>query len=55
MANKIKKQIGQNAEMTVNDFEYTPFSQEGGLLKARELFGENLQPIIDELNGYLIA
>ena len=53
--NKIKEQIAQNAEMTVDDFEYTPFNQEGGLLKARELFGKDLQPIIDELNGYLIA
>ncbi|MFK5915537.1 MAG: type I restriction-modification enzyme R subunit C-terminal domain-containing protein, partial [Woeseiaceae bacterium] len=53
--NKIKDQIAQNAEMTVDDFEYTPFTQEGGLLKARELFGKDLQPIIDELNGYLIA
>ena len=53
--NKIKDQIAQNAEMTVDDFEYTPFNQEGGLLKARELFGDDLQPIIQELNGYLIA
>ena len=53
--NKVKDQIAQNAEMSVDDFEYTPFNQEGGLLKARELFGKDLQPIIDELNGYLIA
>ena len=53
--NKIKDQIAQNAEMTVDDFEYTPFNQEGGLLKARELFGKNLDNIIQELNGYLIA
>ena len=62
--NRIKDQIAQNAEMTMDDFEYTPFNQEGlpaplrqagGLLKARELFGKDLQPIIDELNGYLIA
>jgi len=53
--NKIKDQIAQNAEMSVDDFEYTPFNQDGGLLKARELFGKDLQPIIDELNGYLIA
>ena len=53
--NKIKDQIAQNAEMTVDDFEYTPFNQEGGLLKARELFGKDLQPIINELNGFLIA
>ena len=53
--NKIKDQIAQNAEMTVDDFEYTPFNQEGGLLKARELFGKDLNNIIQELNGYLIA
>lgn len=53
--NKIKDQIAQNAEMTVEDFNYVPFNQEGGLLKARELFGEDLDELIQELNGYLIA
>ena len=53
--NKIKDQIAQNAEMTVEDFNYIPFNQEGGLLKARELFGKDLEPLINELNGYLIA
>ena len=53
--NKIKDQIAQNAEMTVEDFNYIPFNQEGGLLKARELFGKELEPLINELNGYLIA
>jgi type I restriction enzyme, R subunit len=53
--NKIKDQIAQNAEMTVEDFNYIPFNQEGGLLKARELFGKELEPLITELNGYLIA
>jgi len=52
---RIKDQIGQNVEMTVEDFEFTPFNQNGGLLKARELFGENLQNLISDLNGYLIA
>ncbi|MDF1528183.1 MAG: type I restriction-modification enzyme R subunit C-terminal domain-containing protein [Sedimenticola sp.] len=53
--NKIKDQIAQNAEMTVEDFNYIPFNQEGGLLKARELFGKELEPLISELNGFLIA
>ncbi len=53
--NKIKDQIAQNAEMTEEDFNYIPFNQEGGLLKARELFGKELEPLISELNGYLIA
>ncbi|MES9925715.1 MAG: DEAD/DEAH box helicase family protein [Candidatus Thiodiazotropha endolucinida] len=53
--NKIKDQIAQNAEMTVDDFNFIPFNQEGGLLKARELFGKDLDKLIQELNGYLIA
>ena len=53
--NKIKDQIAQNAEMTEDDFNYIPFNQEGGLLKARELFGKDLDSLIQELNGYLIA
>jgi len=53
--NKIKDQIAQNAEMTVDDFNYIPFNQEGGLLKARDLFGKDLDKLIQELNGYLIA
>ena len=48
-------QIAQNAEMTVDDFNYIPFNQEGGLLKARELFGKDLDKLIQELNGCLIA
>jgi len=51
----IKEQIAQSAEMTSDDFEYMPFIQAGGLLKAKELFGEELDEIIQELNGYLIA
>lgn len=53
--NKIKDQIAQNAEMTLEDFEYTPFNQDGGLIKARQLFGKELNTLIQELNGYLIA
>ncbi|MES9859601.1 MAG: type I restriction-modification enzyme R subunit C-terminal domain-containing protein [Candidatus Thiodiazotropha sp. 4PDIVS1] len=53
--NKIKDQIAQNAEMTVDDFNFIPFNQEGGLLKARELFGKDLDNLLQELNGYLIA
>jgi hypothetical protein len=32
-----------------------PFNQKGGLLKARELFGNDLGNLTQELNGYLIA
>lgn len=52
---KIKTQIAHNAEITEDDFEYTPFKKDGGILKARQLFGQELKPLIAELNGYLVA
>jgi type I restriction enzyme R subunit len=52
---KIKQQIAQNAEMTIEDFDYTPFNQDGGLIKARHLFGKELDTILQEMNGFLIA
>jgi len=37
------------------DFEYAPFAQEGGIGKGWQLFGEDLQRLLDELNGALVA
>ena len=51
----IKEQIAQNAEMMIEDFDYAPFTQEGGVLKAKQLFGDKLNNVVNELNGYLIA
>ncbi len=53
--NKIKDQTAQSAEMTMDDFDYTPFIQDGGLLKAKELFGKDLEPLIEKLNCELVA
>jgi len=53
---RIKDQIANNAEFEMDDFEMIPAcKEEGGLLKARALFGEELPVIVQELNGYLIA
>jgi type I restriction enzyme R subunit len=51
----IKEQIAQNAEMMIEDFDYAPFTQQGGVLKAKQLFGDKLDNVVNELNGYLIA
>jgi type I restriction enzyme R subunit len=37
------------------DFDYSPFSQQGGLGRAAQLFGEELQKLLDELNEVLTA
>jgi len=37
------------------DFDYAPFAQEGWLGKVHQLFGEELNVIIEELNEALAA
>lgn len=49
----IKDQIGSSLEVDVEDFEYTPFNQHGGLGRAAQLFGDRLPDLLDELNEAL--
>jgi type I restriction enzyme, R subunit len=47
--------ISANLGIDPSDFDYAPFAQEGGLGKVHQLFGTDLNKIIDELNGTLAA
>ena len=51
----IRDHVAANLAVEPDDFEYAPFAQEGGLGKVHQLFGENLNQIIEELNGALAA
>ncbi|MBW1894555.1 MAG: DEAD/DEAH box helicase family protein [Deltaproteobacteria bacterium] len=51
----IKDHIAGNLSIETDDFEYAPFSQEGGLGKVYQLFGDELNDILDELNEALAA
>ncbi|MEE4381452.1 MAG: type I restriction-modification enzyme R subunit C-terminal domain-containing protein [Pseudomonadales bacterium] len=51
----IRDHIAANLGIETEDFEYAPFSQEGGLGKVYQLFGDNLQTMIDQLNEKLAA
>jgi type I restriction enzyme R subunit len=51
----IKNHIAGNLSIETDDFEYAPFSQEGGLGKVYQLFGEELNIILDDLNERLVA
>ncbi len=51
----MKDHIAGNLSIDPDDFEYAPFSQEGGLGKVFRLFGTELNSILDELNGALSA
>ncbi|MBS0172176.1 MAG: hypothetical protein JSR62_17665 [Nitrospira sp.] len=45
----------ENRNIEKNDFELAPFNQEGGLGKVHQVFGSELNKIIEELNGALAA
>lgn len=49
----IKSHISTSLGIDENDFDYTPFQERGGLLRARQVFGDELDVIMDELNGAL--
>jgi type I restriction enzyme, R subunit len=51
----IRDHIAANLGIDPADFDYAPFAQEGGLGKVHQLFGSDLNKIIDDLNGILAA
>jgi type I restriction enzyme R subunit len=51
----IRDHIAANLSIEPDDFEYAPFSQQGGLGKVHQLFGDKLNAIIEELNETLAA
>jgi type I restriction enzyme R subunit len=51
----IRDHIVANLSIEKDDFNYVPFAQEGGIGKAYQLFGEQLWPLLDEINEALAA
>ena len=51
----IRDHIAGSVSMEMGDFQYAPFNQQGGLGKAYELFGEELEGLLEELNLELVA
>lgn len=51
----IRDHIAGSVSMELSDFQYAPFSQQGGLGKAHQLFGEQLPEIVEELNAELVG
>ena len=47
--------VAANLVIEADDFEYAPFAQEGGLGKVHQLFGSELNALIEQLNGALAA
>ncbi len=53
--NMMKKHISTSAALDKKDFQLEPFNQRGGLYKAHELFGEDIDDLINNLNEALVA
>jgi type I restriction enzyme, R subunit len=50
----MREHVAASVEITREDLDSVPFSQQGGLGKAWQLFGDRLQPLMDELNEVLV-
>ena len=51
----MRDHVAESVAIDQDDFEATPFVQQGGLGKAYQLFGPELAGLMDELNGELTA
>jgi type I restriction enzyme R subunit len=49
----IRDHVAANLGVAPDDFEYALFMLEGGLGKVHQLFGTELNRLIEELNGIL--
>ena len=51
----IKDHIATSLTIEMEDFEYAPFYERGGAVKAYRVFGDKLNEILEELNEVLVA
>jgi type I restriction enzyme, R subunit len=51
----IRDHIATSLAIEPDDFDYVPFVQRGGLGKARQVFSDQLHPLLNELNEVLAA
>ncbi|RZN40960.1 MAG: hypothetical protein EF813_03045 [Methanosarcinales archaeon] len=51
----VKDHIASAISISMKDFENAPFNQEGGAIKAHQLFGDGLDDILKEFNEVLVA
>lgn len=51
----IRDHIATSLEIEVEDFDYAPFAEQGGLGRASQVFGKDLGTVLRELNEVLAA
>ena len=51
----IKDHIATSLAIQIDDFDYAPFHERGGRMKVFNVFGEELDSILKEINEVLVA
>ena len=51
----IQEYIATSLDFQITDFEYTPFAQRGGVAKAYQLFGDDLDDMLTDLTQKLVS
>lgn len=51
----MRDHVATTVEVELDDFDLAPFAEEGGLGRARQLFGDDLRQLLAELNEVLAA
>ena len=51
----IKEHIATSLTINIDDFENVPFAERGGPVKAYQLFGDELDQILNEMQAVLVA
>ena len=51
----IKDHIASSAHFDADDLNYAPFDSQGGIGRMYQLFGDDMEGIINEMNGALVA
>ena len=52
---RIRDHVAAALAITTDDFGYTPFVEAGGLGRAAQVFGDDLGPLLQEINEVLAA
>ncbi|MDE0089215.1 MAG: DEAD/DEAH box helicase family protein [Candidatus Poribacteria bacterium] len=51
----IHEHIATSLDVRISDFEYTPFTQRGGVRGVRDLFGDDLEDMLKDLTEKLVS
>ena len=51
----IRDHIAGSVSIELNDFQYAPFNQRGGLARVYAVFGDALPGLLEELNLELVG